>query len=58
MSDNSYQRAEHPLMDSIDHKTTFILFLPHFALLKESLNHAIMTSFISCSTPFKEALIA
>ena len=45
-------------MDSIDHKTTFILFLLHFALLKESLKHATMTSFISYFTSFKEALIA
>ncbi|ERL04533.1 hypothetical protein HMPREF1985_01311 [Mitsuokella sp. oral taxon 131 str. W9106] len=45
-------------MDSIDHKSTFILFLPHFALLEKSLKHAIMILFISCFTSFKEALIA
>ena len=45
-------------MDSIDYKTTSVLFPPHFALLEESLKHAIMILFISCSTPFKEALIA
>ena len=58
MSDNFYHRAIHTLTDSIDYKTTSILFLPLFALLKESLKHAIMTSFISYFTSFKEALIA
>ena len=58
MSDNFYQRAVHTLTDSIDYKTTSTLFPSLFALLKESLKHAIMTSFISCFTSFKEALIA
>ena len=58
MSNKTARRAVHTLTDSIDYKTTSTLFLPLSALLKESLKHATMTSFISCFTSFKEALIA
>ena len=58
MSNKTARRAVHTLTDSIDYKTTSIFSLPLFALLKESLKHAIIVLFILCFTSFKEALIA